>query len=58
MVREVFDLFLKKTPISAIATIIKEHYGRSLEHSSIRSILTTKLYLALISWEGNIYDGE
>ena len=58
MVREVFDLFLKKTPISAITTIIKEHYGRSLEHSGIRSILTTKLYLGLISWEGNIYDGE
>ena len=58
MVREVFDLFLKKTPINAIAAIINERYGRSLGHSGIRSMLDMKLYLGLISWEGNTYEGE
>ena len=58
MVREVFDLFLNKTPINAIAGIIDERYGRSLGHSGIRSMLDMKLYLGLISWEGNTYEGE
>lgn len=58
MVRDVFDLFLKKTPITAISAIINERYGRSLGHSAIRSMLEMKLYLGLISWEGKIYPGE
>lgn len=58
MVREVFDLFLAKTPMTAIVSIINERYGRSLGHSAIRSMLEMKLYLGLISWEGNTYEGE
>lgn len=58
MIRDVYKLFLQNVPLTRIGSITKERYGRFLSHSAVRSILSTSLYLGLIRWNGETYQGE
>ena len=58
IIREVYKLFLESTPLTRISALIEERYGRFFQHSAIRSMLDTPLYLGQISWDGKTYPGE
>lgn len=58
IVREVFDLFLKKIPIHRIHKILNDKYDKPIHETVLRSILTTRLYTGKISYAGGIYDGQ
>lgn len=58
IVKDVYALFLAAVPIHRIETIIGKRYGRKMNHTMIRSIVSTQLYTGVICWEGNIYPGQ
>lgn len=58
IVRDVYSMFLEHTPINKIEEILLEKYGRTIRHTAIRSILSTPIYIGLISWEGHTYPGR
>lgn len=61
-VREIFDLFLKGTPINRIQTIMNEKYtnrfGSWNSTSSIYDVITQKLYIGKIEYKGEVYEGR
>jgi site-specific DNA recombinase len=58
IVKEVFDLFLQRTPITTIEDHLSKKYGRTLKDATVRSILSTRTYTGVISWEGKKYEGR
>ena len=58
VVHDVFDMFLRRTPITSIVNMIKDRFGQTVNQSLVRSMLSTPLYLGLITWEGNTYQGQ
>ncbi|MBQ7516378.1 MAG: recombinase family protein [Schwartzia sp.] len=58
VVREVYDEFLSGTAIHHIVTALSKKYGRPLNPTLIRSILSTPLYVGRIQWEGRQYQGQ
>ena len=58
IVKEVFDLFLRRTPITTIEGHLSKKYGRTLKDATVRSILSTRTYTGVISWEGKKYEGR
>lgn len=58
IVREVFELFNKKTAIYRINNILKDKYHLDIHETVIRSILTTPLYAGKISFHNNLYEGQ
>ena len=58
IVKEVFDLFLRRTPITSIENHLSKKYGRTLKDATVRSILSTPIYTGVISWEGKNYEGK
>lgn len=57
-VRDVFSMYLDHVPIRQIQRSLDEKYGRHIHHSTIRSILSRPLYIGLISWGGQTYQGQ
>lgn len=59
-VREVYALFLSGTPITSILNVLQRKYGmKERNHSSVvSSILSTKLYLGEIVWQGQTFKGQ
>ena len=58
IVKEVFDLFLRRTPITTLEKYLSKKYGRTLKDATVRSILSTRTYTGVISWEGKNYEGR
>lgn len=58
IIREVYDLFLDNTPMNRIETILEKKYGRTINHTLIRSILSTPIYTGVITWAGQTYPGQ
>jgi len=61
-VREIYKLFLAGTPIDRIQKTMRKKYtnkyGSWANHTSIRSVLTTPIYIGKITYCGEIYDGR
>lgn len=61
-IREIYKLFLAGTPISRIQIRMKKKYtnkhGNWANHSSVRSVLVTPIYMGKISYRGELYDGR
>ena len=58
IVRDVYAMFLAGTPMTRIEEIVHEKYGRHTHHTMIRSILSTPIYIGLVSWAGKTYTGQ
>ena len=61
-VREIFDLFIKATPINRIQNIMSEKYtnrfGSWASHTSVRNVITQVLYIGKIEYGGEVYEGR
>lgn len=58
IVHDVFSMFLDHTPMRQIQRTLQKKYGLNIHHSSIRSMLSRPLYVGLISWDGQTYQGQ
>lgn len=58
IVRDVYAMFLAGMPMTRIEEIVHEKYGRHTHHTMIRSILSTPIYIGLVSWAGKTYTGQ
>ena len=58
IVKEAFDLFLQKKPITTICSHLSQKYGRDIDHNIVHSILSTPIYAGIIAWEGHTYPGR
>lgn len=61
-VREAFDLFLDRTPLSTTARILnnkgyRTRYG-DWKEQTLRSLLRNPIYIGKIPHKGNVYDGK
>ncbi|WP_437795453.1 recombinase family protein [Mitsuokella multacida] len=57
-VRDIYDLFLSGTPITSIKLAVNKKYALDLSDTTVRSILSHRLYVGDIVWMGNIYKGQ
>lgn len=57
-VKDIYDLFLSGTPITSIKLIVNKKYALDLSDTTVRSILSHRLYVGDIVWMGNIYKGQ
>lgn len=57
-VKDIYDLFLSGTPITSIKLIVNRKYALNLSDTTVRSILSHRLYVGDIVWMGNIYKGQ
>lgn len=57
-VKEVYALFLGGTPITSIKNIVNKKYALGLTDTTVRSVLSHRLYIGDIVWQGNIYPGQ
>ncbi|MBO6293313.1 MAG: recombinase family protein [Selenomonas sp.] len=58
-VKDTYRLFLDEhATFYEISKYIETHYGRSIDHAGVRSILDTPIYIGEISWEGKTYPGQ
>ena len=57
-VRDIYDLFLSGTPITSIKLTVNKKYALNLSDTTVRSILSHRLYVGDIVWMGNIYKGQ
>ncbi len=57
-VRDIYDLFLAGTPITSIKLIVNKKYALDLADTTVRSILSHRLYVGDIVWMGSIYKGQ
>lgn len=59
IVKETFELFLAGMPITSLVSAIRRKYARpKFNHSIVHSILTTRLYLGEIVWQGQTFKGQ
>ena len=57
-VRDIYDLFLAGTPITSIKLIVNKKYALDLADTTVRSVLSHRLYVGDIVWMGSIYKGQ
>lgn len=57
-VRDIYDLFLAGTPITSIKLIVNKKYALDLSDTTVRSVLSHRLYVGDIVWMGSIYKGQ
>lgn len=57
-VRDIYDLFLAGTPITSIKLIVNKKYALDLADTTVRSVLSHRLYIGDIVWMGNVYQGK
>lgn len=57
-VRDIYDLFLAGTPITSIKLIVNKKYALNLSDTTVRSVLSHRLYVGDIVWMGSIYKGQ
>ena len=57
-VRDIYELFIGGTAITSIKLIVNRKYALSLSDTTVRSILSHRLYVGDIVWMGNIYKGQ
>lgn len=57
-VRDIYDLFLAGTPITSIKLIVNKKYALNLADTTVRSVLSHRLYVGDIVWMGNVYKGQ
>lgn len=57
-VRDIYDLFLAGTPITSIKLIVNKKYALDLADTTVRSVLSHRLYVGDIVWMGNVYKGQ
>lgn len=58
IVRDVYEMFLSRVPINQIEVAVHGKYGIHVHHTLVRSILSTPIYMGLITWAGVTYPGE
>lgn len=61
-VRKIHEMFLADVPVNAIQSHMKKHYttkhGAWTSNSTLRKVLTQKLYIGIIEWEDEEYKGR
>ncbi|WP_303164533.1 recombinase family protein [Mitsuokella multacida] len=57
-VRDIYELFIGGTAITSIKLIVNRKYALNLSDTTVRSILSHRLYVGDIVWMGNIYKGQ
>ena len=57
-VRDIYDLFLVGTPITSIKLIVNKKYALNLSETTVRSVLSHRLYVGDIVGMGNVYKGQ
>ena len=58
IVHDIYEMFLQRTPLFKIHSILKEKYGRDINHTQIHRILSRPIYTGVISWLGETYPGQ
>lgn len=57
-VRDIYDLFLSGTPITSIKLAVNKKYALDLSDTTVHSVLSHRLYVGDIVWQGEIYKGQ
>lgn len=57
-VKDIYDLFLGGTPITSIKLAVNRKYALNFSDTTVHSVLSHRLYVGDIVWQGNIYRGQ